>query len=442
MARILLGVSGGIAAYKALELARLATREGHAVRVLMTPAAKRFIGPASFEGIVGASVLTDEFERDPARGAFPGDPAPGHDPIGHLEVVANADAFLIAPASANTIAKLAAGMADSMVTTSFLACAAPRLVAPAMNDRMYRDAATQANLATLRERGVAVIEPEEGALASRGEHGVGRLPDPRRLLDAIEAAAPGPSGPWDGLRVLVSAGGTREPIDPVRFIGNRSSGRMGVALAEQAASRGAEVTLVAANVALAASPAVRRVDVETAAELEAALDAEFDSADVLLMAAAPADFRPSASADSKIAREGSGPIELSLEPTDDILAALASHRRPGQTLVGFAAETSNAASSGTPDVAAPTARLARPGAALEESLGRAREKLVRKGVDAIVFNDVSRPEIGFESAENEVVIVEATGEYQVPLASKEKVADAILDRVEALRDRRAKKPAE
>ncbi|HEU4980547.1 MAG TPA: bifunctional phosphopantothenoylcysteine decarboxylase/phosphopantothenate--cysteine ligase CoaBC, partial [Solirubrobacterales bacterium] len=264
MARILLGVSGGIAAYKSLELARLATKQGHPVRVLMTPAAKHFVGAASFEGIVGAPVLTDEFERDPTRGAFPGDPVPEHDPIGHLEVVANADVYLIAPASANTIAKLAAGIADSMVTTSFLACVAPRRVAPAMNDRMYRDPATQANLATLRQRGVTVIEPAEGALASRGEHGVGRLPEPRALLDAIEHALPRPSGPWDGLRVLISAGGTREPIDPVRFIGNRSSGRMGLALAEQAASRGAEVTLVAANVSLPAPPGVRRVDVETA----------------------------------------------------------------------------------------------------------------------------------------------------------------------------------
>ena len=189
MARILLGVSGGIAAYKSLELARLATREGHAVRVLMTPAAQRFVGPASFEGIAGAPVLRDEFERDPMRGAFPGDSIPGHDPIGHLEVVANADAYLVAPASANTVAKLAAGIADSMVTTSFLACAAPRLVAPAMNDRMYRDAATHENLATLRRRGVIVIDPEAGALASRGEHGVGRLPEPRALLDAIAAGA-------------------------------------------------------------------------------------------------------------------------------------------------------------------------------------------------------------------------------------------------------------
>jgi phosphopantothenoylcysteine decarboxylase / phosphopantothenate---cysteine ligase len=411
MARILLGVSAGIAAYKALELARLATKEGHAIRVLMTPAAKRFVGATSFEGIVGAPVLSDEFERDPMRGAFPGDPIPGHDPIGHLEIVANADAYLIAPASANTVAKLAAGIADSMVTTAFLACSAPRLVAPAMNDRMYRDAATQANLTTLRDREVTVIVPEEGGLASRGEHGIGRLPEPRTLLDAIEGAIPGPSGPWDGLRVLVSAGGTREPIDPVRFIGNRSSGRMGLALAERAARRGAEVTLVAANVSLPTPAGVRRVDVETAAELADALGRKFDSADVLVMAAAPADFRPRRASGEKIHREGSGGLELDLEATEDILASLAARKREGQTIVGFAAET-------------------------ERGVDRAREKLERKGADAIVLNDVSRPEIGFESAENEVVIVEGSGEHHIPLASKEQIADAILDRIEALRSER------
>src|SRR5215210_8125523 len=228
MARILLGVSGGIAAYKSLELARLATKEGHAVRVLMTPAAQRFVGPASFEGIVGAPVLTDEFERDPMRGAFPGDPVPEHDPIGHLEVVANADVYLVAPGSANTIAKLAAGIADPMVTTSFLACSAPRLVAPAMNGRMYEDEATQANLETLRNRGVRVIEPVDGALASRGEFGRGRLREPEELLAQLEAVVPAGDRQWDGLRVLVTAGGTREPIDAVRFVGNRSSGRMGL----------------------------------------------------------------------------------------------------------------------------------------------------------------------------------------------------------------------
>src|SRR5436189_466954 len=272
----------------------------------MTPAAQRFVGAASFEGIVGAPVLTDEFERDPTRGAFPGDPQPEHDPIGHLEVAANADAYLIAPASANTIAKLAAGLADSMVTTSFLACAAPRLVAPAMNDRMYADAATQANLATLRERGVRVIEPEEGALASRREKGVGRLPSPERLLAEVEALLPATGGPWDGLRVLVTAGGTREPIDSVRFIGNRSSGRMGLALAEQAARRGAHVILIAASVSLPEPPGVRRIDVETTCELAAALRGEFPACHVLLMAAAVADFRPAATEQGKIPREGAG----------------------------------------------------------------------------------------------------------------------------------------
>ncbi len=378
MARLLLGVSGGIAAYKSLELARLATLAGHGVRVLMTEAATRFVGPASFEGIVGAPVLVSEFERDPMRGAFPGEGAPAHDPIGHLELAANCDAYLVAPASANTVAKLAAGAADSMLTTSFLACAAPRLVAPAMNDRMYADAATQANLAALRERGVEVIEPEEGRLASRGEFGRGRLPDPDRLLARVEAAMPAGDRPWDGLRVLVTAGGTREPIDPVRFLGNRSSGRMGIALAAAAARRGASVTLIAANVALPEPAGVRRIDVETAAQLAAAAAEEFASAHVLLMAAAPADFRAAEVAAGKLTREGA--LDLHLEPTEDILAFAGRRRGDSQTIVGFAAEHGGEASA------------------------RAREKLIRKNADLIVLNDVSDPEIGFESEENAVTL--------------------------------------
>jgi phosphopantothenoylcysteine decarboxylase / phosphopantothenate---cysteine ligase len=409
MARILLGVTGGIAAYKGLELARLATKAGHSVRVLMTPAATRFVGAASFEGIVGAPVLIDEFERDPLRGTFPRDPVPDHDPIGHLAVVGNADAYLIAPASANTVAKLAAGIADSMVTTAFLACTAPRAVAPAMNDRMYADAATQANLATLRERAVRVIDPEEGALASRGEYGVGRLPPPERLLSEVEALVGAPSGPWDGMRVVVSAGGTREPIDSVRFIGNRSSGRMGFALAEQAARRGAEVTVVAANVTLPEPAGVRRVDVETTAELADVVRAEFEGSHVLLMAAAVADFRAARVEAGKIEREGTGPMDLPLEPTEDVLAAIAALRTDDQTVVGFAAEHG------------------------ADAIKRAREKLERKGLDAIVFNDVSRSDIGFDSEKNEVVIVDREGEHRVDLAPKGEVAAAILDRVEALR---------
>lgn len=408
MARILLGVSGGIAAYKSLELARLATLAGHGVRVVMTEAATRFVGAASFEGIVGAPVLVSEFEHDPMRGAFPGEAQPGHDPIGHLELAANCDAYLLAPASANTLAKLAAGMADSMVTTSFLACTAPRLVAPAMNDRMYADAATQSNLAALRQRGVVVIEPEEGKLASRGEFGRGRLPDPARLLAQVEAALPGGARPWDGLRVVVTAGGTQEPIDQVRFIGNRSSGRMGLALAAAASRRGADVVLVAANVALPTPAGVRRVDVQTAGQLAEATRREFSGAHVLAMAAAPADFRPAGVEAGKLRRADG--LELRLEPTEDILAALATGRGEGQTVVGFAAEHGN-------DVA------------------RAREKLVSKGVDMIVLNDISDPRIGFESTENAVTLIDASGETEVPMAAKEEIAEAILDRVAELREK-------
>lgn len=410
MARILLGVSGGIAAYKALELARLATTAGHGVRVLMTEGAKSFVGPASFEGIVGAPVLSSEFERDPMRGAFPGESAPAHDPIGHLELAAGCDAYLIAPASANTISKLAAGAADSMVTTSFLACAAPRLVAPAMNDRMYSDAATQANLATLRERGAAVIEPDEGALASRGERGKGRLPDPARLLALVEAELPAGERPWDGLRVLVTAGGTREPIDAVRFLGNRSSGRMGIALAAAARRRGADVTLICANVSLSEPPGVHRIDVETTEQLAAATRSEFPSAQVLLMAAAPADFRPTDQAEGKLTRDQS--LDLHLEPTGDILATLCAGKRDDQLVVAFAAESG-------------------------DNIDRAREKLTRKGADLMVLNDISNPAIGFESEENAVTLIDSASEQHVPQASKDVIADAILERVARLRSKSA-----
>jgi phosphopantothenoylcysteine decarboxylase/phosphopantothenate--cysteine ligase len=409
MARLLLGVSGGIAAYKALELARLATLAGHGVRVLMTGTATRFVGAASFEGIVGAPVLTSEFERDPMRGAFPGEEAVSHDPIGHLELAGRCDAYLVAPASANTIAKLASGAADSMLTTSFLACTAPRLVAPAMNDRMYADAATQANLATLRERGVEVIEPDEGKLASRGEYGRGRLPDPEQLLARVEAALPAGNRPWDGLRVLVTAGGTREPIDPVRFIGNRSSGRMGIALAAAAAKRGAEVTLIAANVALPVPAEIHRVDVETAEQLTIATAEAFTTTHILLMAAAPADFRPASIAPEKLKRRDG--LDLQLEPTDDILASIAAQRGENQTVVGFAAEHGG------------------------DAVERARGKLRRKGADLIVLNDVSNPEIGFESEKNAVTLIRAEGETEVPIASKDAIAEAILSEIDRLREK-------
>jgi phosphopantothenoylcysteine decarboxylase/phosphopantothenate--cysteine ligase len=413
VARILIGVSGGIAAYKSIELARLATLAGHGVRVLMTPAAKRFVGPATFEGITGAPVLFGEFDPDPFRGAYPGEDAPAHAPISHLALAEGADVCVVAPASANTIAKLATGICDSLLTTSFLACVCPRMIVPAMNGRMWEDAATQANVATLAERGVVVLAPVEGRLASRGESGRGRMQEPAAILERLEVLLHPAPRPLSGLRVLVTAGGTREPIDEVRFIGNRSSGRMGVALAAAARDRGAEVTLVAANLAIDAPEGVNCVEATSAAELAAAAGDVFEFSDVLLMAAAVADFRPTAPSGGKLVREGSGGLELLLEPTADVLAGLSERRRDGQVLVGFAAEHGG------------------------DFVERARGKLERKGLDAIVVNDVSDPAIGFDSPDNEVTIVERDSERRVERASKEVIAAAILDRVEALAGRSA-----
>src|SRR3954463_1338674 len=317
MARILLGVSGGIAAYKAVEVVRLATGAGHAVRVIQTPASLHFVGKATFEGVTGAPVLVEEWECDPARGAFPGEPAPDHDPISHLELVRRCDAYCIAPASANTIAKLAAGLADSLLTSAALASTAPLVLAPAMNNHMYEHPATRENLETLRRRGASTVAPGRGRLASKGEWGVGRLADPDRILEEIERALrerPLGFGPrsLDGLKVLVTAGGTREPIDSVRFVGNRSSGRMGLAVAEEAARRGAEVTLIAANVSLRRPDGVRVIDVQTAAELDQAAREQFADADVLVMAAAVADFRPGDAAPDKIKKAGRERLEIEL----------------------------------------------------------------------------------------------------------------------------------
>ncbi|MGP0102791.1 MAG: bifunctional phosphopantothenoylcysteine decarboxylase/phosphopantothenate--cysteine ligase CoaBC [Solirubrobacteraceae bacterium] len=424
MSRILLGVSGGIAAYKALELVRLATADGHAVRVVQTPASRRFVGEASFAALTGAPVLVSEFERDPARGAFPDQPPPPHEPLSHLELVANADVYVIAPASANTIAKLAGGLADNLLSSCALAATCPLVLAPAMNNHMYEHPATQANLSTLRERGALVVEPEVGRLASRGEEGIGRLAKPARILaacvQALEGGASGAGatsrGTLHGLKVLVTAGGTREPIDSVRFVGNSSSGRMGFALAQAARERGAEVTLVAANVALPTPPGVVRRDLVTAAQLEDACELEFPNCDVLLMAAAVADFAPADPERGKIKKSTRERLELVLEPTADVLAGLAAQRRDGQTLVGFAAEHG------------------------ERALECARGKLTGKGLDALVVNDISRSDIGFDVDANEVTILSAGAgagseiqERHVPRASKAQVADAILDAVESLR---------
>ena len=412
MARLLLGVTGGIAAYKMLETARLAIKAGHSVRVIQTETSQRFVGAASFAGITGASVLTSEFEDDPLRGAYPGDAAPERAPISHLALVENADLYLIAPASANTIAKLAHGHADTLVTTAALAAPCPVAIAPAMNNRMYLHPAVQANLAVLADRGVTVVGPGTGDLASHGEQGVGRMSEPAELLAAVEArlaeAARPLERPWLGIQVLVTAGGTREPIDSVRYVGNRSSGRMGFALAQRAARRGAEVSVVAANVALPAPPGVTVVPVETAAELKAACSERFDTTDVLLMAAAVADFRPRKAAAHKLKKDA-GPPRLDLEPTEDVLSALSRRRRPGQILVGFAAEHGDGA------------------------VEYGRDKLRRKGLDAIVVNDISQPGIGFDAADNEVTILTADGsERRLRKSRKEDVADGVLDEVDKL----------
>jgi phosphopantothenoylcysteine decarboxylase/phosphopantothenate--cysteine ligase len=407
VSRLLLGVSGGIAAYKALELVRLATAEGHAVRVIQTRTAQRFVGPASFAALSGAPVLSDEFERDPLRGSFPGDPPPTHDPASHLALGAAADVFLIAPASANTIAKLAHGLADNLLTSAALGADCPLIVAPAMNDRMWEHAATQANLALLRERGIEVLTPGTGRLATHGEWGPGRLPEPAELLAAVNAALG--AGAWKGIRTLVTAGGTREPIDAVRYIGNRSSGRMGFAVADAARARGSDVVVVAANVGLPRAPGIRYVDVGTAAELAAACEQEFAAADVLVMCAAVADFRPASAQAGKIAKGATEHLALDLEATEDVLTGLSSRRRDGQTLVGFAAEHG-------------------PG-----GLERAREKLARKRLDAIVCNDVSAAGIGFDAEHNAVTIITAEREQQVALADKRVIAEAVLDAIETLR---------
>jgi phosphopantothenoylcysteine decarboxylase/phosphopantothenate--cysteine ligase len=410
MARLLLGVTGGIAAYKTVEVARLAIAAGHAVRVIQTPAARRFVGAATFSGITGAPVLASAFADDPLRGAYPGEPAPDRAPISHLALVENADAYLIAPASANTIAKLAQGHADNLVTTAALAAGCAVLVAPAMNDRMYRHPAVQANLALLEQRGVTVIGPAAGALASHGEHGIGRMSEPAELLAAVEARLSGARAPaWLGVSVLVTAGGTREPIDSVRYIGNRSSGRMGFALAERAARRGAHVTVIAANVTLPEPAGVEVVAVESAAELEAACAERFDACDVLLMAAAVADFRPTDPAGHKLKKDAGVP-RVELEPTADVLSALAARRRPGQLLVGFAAEHG------------------------ADAVDFGRDKLARKRLDAIVINDISQAGIGFDSSENEVTIVLADGsDRSLSRAGKGHIADGVLDEVEKLR---------
>jgi phosphopantothenoylcysteine decarboxylase / phosphopantothenate---cysteine ligase len=390
MAEVLLGVSGGIAAYKAVDLMRILQRRGHGVTVVMTRAARRFVGAATFAALSGRPVGVDLFGAEER---------PGYD---HLELARRADLLLVAPASANTIARMAAGLGDGLLGSVHLAFDGPVVIAPAMNTRMWLHPATADNLALLAARGVQVVAPASGLLAD-GEVGVGRLADPAVIADAVDARLAG-AGTLAGRRVLVSAGGTREPIDPVRYVGNRSSGRMGWAVAEAARRRGADVTVLAANVDLPRHPDVRYLQAPTAADLRrAALDA-FGSCDLLVMAAAVADFAPAAAREGKIDKGAEGRLALDLEPTADILSELAG-RRDGQVVVGFAAEHG-------PD-----------------GLARARAKRERKRLDLIVHNDISADGVGFGSADNEITIIGADGEETLPRMTKDACAERILDAV-------------
>jgi len=383
MARILLGVSGGIAAYKACELTRLLVKQGHEVIPLVTPGARRFVAEETFLALARRS-------RD-------------QDPYEHLT---RADLLVVAPCTANTLAKLAHGLADNVLTEAALAHRGPALVAPAMNPRMWSHAATRANVDALVARGVELVGPDEGEMAE-GDWGVGRMAEPEEIAArAAQLLAPGSLA---GRRVLVTAGGTREPVDSVRFIGNRSSGRMGAALAEEARRRGAEVVLVAANLAVPPPDGVTTISAPTAAEMrDAALGA--GDADVLLLAAAVADYRPAEAAAGKRAKD-ERTWTLELEPTEDIARLLGERKRAGQVLVAFGAEHGEAGRE------------------------RKRAMLETKNADLVVYNDVGRTDIGFDAPENEVVLIARDGQRTVPKASKGRVAAAILDEVERLLSR-------
>ena len=381
---VLVGVTGSIAAYKACELVRLLVTDGHDVVPILTPDAERFVAAHTFEALA---------RREAPRDLYP-----------HLLA---ADLLVVAPLSANTLAKLAHGFADNVLTQAALAFRGPVLAAPAMNARMWEHPATQANAALVRERGVELLGPETGELAE-GEVGVGRMVEPEEIAARCrELLARSSWRPLAGKRVLVSAGGTREPLDAVRFLGNRSSGRMGVALAAAAARRGADVTLLSANAAVPPLAGVEVVETPTADELAREALARAGEADVVLMAAAVADYRPAEAIEGKRAKD-ERPWTLTLEPTVDVLAELWRRRRDGQVLVGFAADHG------------------------ETGLSRAREKLVAKGGTLFVFNDVSRSDIGFDADDNEVVLVSREGERTITKRSKADVAEAILDEVMTL----------
>lgn len=420
MARVVLGVSGGIAAYKAVLLLRLLTKDGHDVTVVPTENALTMVGAPTFQALSHHPVHTSVF--DDVTNAE------------HVSLGQEADLVVVAPATANVLARARAGIADDLLTATLLVATCPVVLAPAMHTEMWLHPATQENVAVLRGRGLHVLDPDSGELAGT-DVGPGRLPEPEQILDHVRlvlagagsdaAGAPGaevapaadavPVGALAGLRVAISAGGTREPLDPVRFLGNRSSGRQGIALARAAQAEGAEVTLVAANVedALLTLPGIDVVRVETTRELEAAMTARAAHCDVLVMAAAVADFRPAEVADAKVKKNGEDGLTLRLVQNPDILRGLVEARRPGQLVVGFAAETGDGQTS---------------------ALDHARAKARRKGADLLVFNRVSASE-GFGDVPNRVVLLDAEGvELGSAEGSKDAVAGVIIHRIAAMRE--------
>jgi phosphopantothenoylcysteine decarboxylase/phosphopantothenate--cysteine ligase len=384
--RIVLGVTGSIAAYKAVSLLRALVREGATVDVAMTRSATKFVTPLTFEVLSGRPVTTDLFEA--------------HQEMRHLSVPERADAIVIAPATANFLAKAALGMGDDLLSTMLLTAQCPMIFAPAMDGGMWTHPTVTEHVRTLRARGVVMVDPEEGPLAS-GRIGQGRLAEESRILVAVQSAL-APKRDWQGHRILVSAGPTQEPIDPVRYISNRSSGKMGYAIAEAAQARGARVVLVTGPTTIPAPRGVEIVPVETAEEMTKALSARLSWSTVVIMAAAVADFRPKRPASQKLKKQGKIETTLDLERTTDILAAL-STQRTTQLLVGFAAETNDV-------------------------LAHAAEKLKTKGIDLIVANDVTRPGGGFGSEQNAATLIDRRGQVtELPLKPKRELADNILD---------------
>ncbi len=388
---VVLGVSGGIAAYKACVVARRLTEAGAQVQTVLTASAAEFVGPVTFEALTGRRPVTSLWQPGAA--------------LDHVQLGRESDLLIVAPATAHLIARAAQGMADDFLSALLLARRAPLLLCPAMNDRMYAHPETQANLALLRSRGAHVLGPETGPLARGEGEGPGRMVEPETILAHAERLLRS-AAPWTGRRVLATAGPTRERIDPVRVVTNRSSGRMGYALAQAAWARGADVTLVCGPTELPAPPGVEVVPVETTAEMASAVAEALPVADVLLMAAAPADYRPVAPLETK-ARRDEGTLKLDLEPTRDILADTYPKRKPGAVVVGFALETGDPVPS-------------------------AEAKLKAKRLDLVVANDATEAGAGPEVATNRVTVIGKDGAEALPLLPKEEVAEAILDRVEML----------